>query len=104
MTWRNAFLAIFGAWFVVAAFAMNPTQSSLFLWSALIFGGLTLILSLWAMGDVEPRPWRHWLIAVFGLYLALTPWLYGFAAIAAIFWVIVLVGAATLAFALWQLW
>ncbi len=104
MTWRNAALAIFGAWFVVSAFAMNPMQSSLFLWSALILGGLTLIGSLWALGDSARRPWRHWLMALFGLYLALTPWIYGFSGLAMAFWLTVLMGAATLAAALWQLY
>lgn len=102
MAWRNAVLAVLGAWFVVAAFVMDPMNSSSFVWSALILGGLTLVGAIWAVGDSVRRVWRHWLMALFGLYLALTPWLYGFSGYATAFWVTLLVGAAMLATALWQ--
>ena len=39
MVWRNAALAAFGAWFVVAAFAFNPMHLSSYAWTALGLGG-----------------------------------------------------------------
>ncbi len=103
MTWRNGVLAVLGAWFVVAAFLMDPMDLSLFVWTALILGGLTLLGSLWALGDSARRVWRHWLMVLFGLYLAITPWIYGFTSYATALWSTLLVGAALLAVALWQL-
>lgn len=97
VAWRNALLALCGAWFVLSAFAMNPLHSSSYGWSAFLLGGLTLIGGLWALGDAWKRPWRHWLMALFGLYLAISPWTYGMAVFIGIVVMNLLVGAAILA-------
>lgn len=102
MTWRNVLMAIFGAWFVISGWALNPMKSDAYLWTAVILGGLTLIGSVWAVSDHAHRSWRYWLEAVFGLYLGLTPFFYGFSSDTGALWVTMVVGAATLAGGLWN--
>lgn len=102
MTWRNVFMAIFGAWFVVSAWVLNPMSSNAYLWTAVILGGLTLIGSIWALSDHAHRAWRFWLEALFGLYLGLTPLFYGFTAHPWALWVTMVLGAATLVGGLWN--
>ncbi|MBX5466415.1 MAG: SPW repeat protein [Firmicutes bacterium] len=102
MMTRNGILAIFGAWFVVSAWVLNPMQSQAYLWTAVILGGLTLIGAVWAMIERKHRAWRAYLMALFGLYLGLTPFFYNFAVFAGALWVTMLVGAATVASGLWD--
>lgn len=102
MTWRNVLMAVFGAWFVVSAWALNPMHSSTYLWTAVILGGLTLAGSVWALFDQVNRVWRYGLEALFGLYLGLTPFFYGFTNHGFALWVTMIVGALTLAGGLWQ--
>ncbi len=102
MTWRNVLMAIFGAWFVVSAWALNPMKSDAYLWTAVILGGLVLIGSVWALFDGAHRAWRYWLEALFGLYLGLTPFFYGFTSHSSALWVTMIVGAATIVGGLWN--
>ncbi|WP_338055078.1 SPW repeat domain-containing protein [Sulfobacillus harzensis] len=102
MTWRNVLMAIFGAWFVVSAWALNPMNSNAYLWTAIILGGLTLIGSVWALVDRARRAWRYWLEALFGLYLGLMPFFYGFASHTWALWVTMVIGAAMLVGGLWN--
>jgi hypothetical protein len=101
MTWRHISLAVFGAWFVVSPWAIGP-HSAAYAWTAVVLGALILIGAVWALRDKAQRPWRSYVMAVFGLYLGLTPFFYGFTSKPASLWVAMLVGAATLAAALWQ--
>ncbi len=102
MTWRNVLMAIFGAWFVVSAWALNPMNSDAYLWTAVILGGLTLIGSIWALSYRTHRAWQYWLEALFGLYLGLTPFFYGFSSYTWALWVTMVVGAVMVAGGLWN--
>ncbi|MCL6561882.1 MAG: SPW repeat protein [Firmicutes bacterium] len=102
MTTRNVILAIFGAWFVVSAWVLNPMQSQAYLWTAVILGGLMLIGALWAVAEHKHRAWRAYLFALFGLYLGLTPFFYSFYDFSGALWTTMLVGAATLVDGLWD--
>lgn len=102
MTWRNIVMAIFGAWFVVSPWALGEATHTGFLWSAVVLGGLTLIGSIWALVDRKAMAWRPYLMALFGLYLGLNPFFFGFATKSGPLWVTMLVGAAMIADGLWQ--
>ncbi len=102
MTWRNWLMALFGAWFVVSAWVLNPMHSNTYLWTAVILGGLVLLGSVWALLDHETRTWRYWIEALFGLYLGLTPFFYNFTGHGWAMWVSMVIGAAILADSLWQ--
>lgn len=102
MTWRNVLMAIFGAWFVVSAWALNPMGSNAYLWTAVILGGLVLIGAVWALIDHTRRSWVYWIQALFGLYLGLTPFFYGFESHAGALWVTMIAGALVIADGIWQ--
>ena len=102
MTWRNSLLAAFGAWFVISAWALNPMHSSAYLRTSVILGGLSLVGSIWVLFERANRKWWYWVEAVFGLYLGLTPFFYGFAAHPWALWVTMAMGALMLAGGLWN--
>jgi len=100
MTWRNWVLAVFGAWFVVSAWLLGVAHIQAYLWSAIILGGLTLLGSLSPLvlhGRQGGPKWLAYVVSLFGLYLGLNPWFYGFSSNAGALWVTMLVGAAILA-------
>jgi len=101
MTWRNWCLAVFGAWFVVSPWVVGPT-SQVYIWSAVVLGGLTLLGAAWGLLSGRTHAWAMYLTALFGLYLGLTPYFYGFTSRAGSLWLSMLVGAAILAASLWQ--
>lgn len=105
MMWRNVGMAILGAWFVVSAWALSPIHdTSLWMSTVIILGGLTLVASVWALGDRTRRAWRDWILAVFGLYLGLTPFFYGFTGNATALWITMVAGALMLVGGIWNGW
>lgn len=103
MSWRNVILAILAAWFVIAAFAFNPLHSLSYQLTVLIVGGLTLIMAVWALFDRHRRRWRHWTMGVFGIFLGLSVWLFGFIGSLGLFWLSLIAGALILVFSLAEL-
>lgn len=104
MSLRNVILVILAAWFVVASFAFNPLNSLSYEWTVLIVGGLTLILAVWALLDRNRRPWRHVTMGLFGIFLALSVWLFGFIGSVGLFWLSLIAGALIVVFSLAELW
>lgn len=98
--WRNFLLAVFGAWFVVSPWAMGITGMT-FEYSAVIIGGLLLIAAVWAMADHRKMAWRAYLMGLFGLYLGLNPFFFGFSNLTGALWLMMLTGAATVALGIW---
>ncbi len=96
-------MAVIGAWFVVSAWVLDPMHSSSYLWTAIILGGLVLIGSLWKLSETADRRWVYYAEALFGLYLGLSPFFYGFTGFAWATAVTVVLGAAVVALGLWQI-
>ncbi len=101
MAWRNVLSALLGAWFVVAAFVVNPAHSMRYQWTLLVLGGLTLIGGLWALGDAHKRPWRHWIMALCGLEVALAGWRYASVTVSTV-WIGTISGLLAVVVAIWQ--
>jgi hypothetical protein len=102
MVARNVVLALLGVWFTVSSWILSLTHNLAYLWTGVVLGLLTLAGALWALTDRKVLPWRHGLMALFGLWFALSPWLLGFAQRGADLGVTLVLGAATLALCLWE--
>jgi thiol:disulfide interchange protein len=102
MTWRNIVLAIVGVWFFVSAWALNPMHSSAYVTSAIIFGLLILIASIWGLFVPGSMVWRYYLTALFGLYMGLTPFFYSFTHFGTALWITMLAGLIALIGGIWQ--
>lgn len=102
VVWRNALLSVFGAWFVVSAFLLNPLHSSQYQWTVFVLGGLLLIGGLWSLGDAVKRPWRHWVMALCGLELALSGWRSGTAILGGVYLLGTVLGICAMAAAIWE--
>jgi hypothetical protein len=99
---RNVVLALVGAWFAVSSWILSLTGNTLYFWSALVLGVLTLAGAVWTLTDRKVVPWRHYLMALFGLWLALTPWTLGFAHRTATLVVTLVLGVVMLALGVYE--
>ena len=102
-TWRSWLVAVFGAWFVVDSFIYQAAKghSSTF-WSFLVIGALMLILSGWvAVSQTNQASWASWVTAVFGAWMAVSPWALKFTAHSQDTWVTLIVGVLALAASVW---
>lgn len=80
MAFRWWLVAVFGAWFVASAWALSAARhSSTIHWNFIIFGVLILAGGLWAALTPAALSWRDGLLALFGLWMAVSPWVLGFA-------------------------
>ncbi len=102
MLWRNIVTAVLGAWFVISAWALNPMHSDAYLATAIILGGLILLGSLWGMARPHGLQVRYYILALFGLYLGLTPFFYGFTHVSSALWVSMIGGLLIIIASLWQ--
>jgi|SRR5688572_21226392 uncharacterized membrane protein (DUF441 family) len=79
-------------------FAGEPAAS----WNAWISGLLIAGLALAAV--VELREWEEWINLLLGLWVAVAPWLVGFAGVASAMWTHVGVGVVVAILAAVELW
>jgi predicted phage tail protein len=101
VAWRNVVLAVFGAWFVVAAWILGLQANGHYHLPCAALGALVFLGALWGIWNPKPIAWRHWLLAVFGAWLGLSPWLADYTTHTAALWVNVIVGALTVALSVW---
>jgi hypothetical protein len=71
-------------------------------WNAWIVGVVIAVLALWAA--FQFAEWHDWVNGVLGVWLVVSPWILGFAALAAALWNHVVVGLLIVALAAWELW
>ena len=79
-----------GAGFTVAA------------WNAWILGVVIAVLALWAA--FQFAEWHDWVNGVLGVWLVISPWILGFAALGAALWNHLVVGLLVVALAAWEIW
>lgn len=80
MRWRWWILAIFGAWFVVSTWLLSAAKhASGPEWSFIVGGGLILLGSLWIVLVPTAGRWRDGIVGLLGIWMAISPWVLGFA-------------------------
>ncbi len=60
-------------------------------------------MAVWAIFDRRRRRWRHGTMGVFGIFLALSVWLFGFIGSLGLFWLSLIAGMLILVFSLAEL-
>jgi ABC-type uncharacterized transport system permease subunit len=98
--WQDSTNAVMGAWLIVAPLALGFQSDLSALANTAIVGLLLLAAALGAI--FVPRAWEEWTETALGLWLAVSPWIVGFASPAARANAVVC-GLAVLTLALWSL-
>lgn len=103
MLTRRMVLALIGLWFFFFGWLVNPAHSLEYQWMTLIFGGFIVLGNAWAWWDEMNGEWRDTVMALVGLYLALTPFFYGFSAFVVATWMSMVGGTVVVLGSLWNL-
>jgi len=96
LEWVNAIL---GAWLFIAPWVLGFTGTSAAAWSAWIVGALVVIFALWSLSD--KATWEDWVNLVVAAVGFFTPWLFGYAGVAAAAWNMWIVSLVIVVLALW---
>ena len=101
LTAINIINAVLGAFLFVAPwlFAFESGAAS---WNAWIVGIAVVVFALAAVADLQE--WEEWVNLALGLWLAVSPWVLGFAGLAAAMWTHVGAGLAVAILAAVELW
>jgi len=99
--WQDAANAVIGVGLVLSPWAIGYATETAPTANAVIAGVALLAAALGAM--LMPRAWEEWTEALLGLWLAVSPWVLGFAASEMARNTAVAAGLVTLVLALWTL-
>ncbi|MCL4521417.1 MAG: SPW repeat protein [Firmicutes bacterium] len=73
-------VAVFGAWFVASAWILSAAKHSAAPeWNFIIGGALILLGALWVVLAPQSGRWRDIVLALLGIWMAISPWTLGFA-------------------------
>jgi SPW repeat len=101
--WQDPVNAVLGACLVLSpwAWALGYVDHPMATFNAVIIGVALIATALGAM--LFPKAWEEWAEAIMGLWMAISPWVLGFADRKLAMLVAVIVGAAVMLMALWTL-
>lgn len=99
--WQDPVNAVLGAWLILSPWALGFAGDMMAMWNFVAVGALLLATALGA--TFFPRAWEEWTESVLGLWMVVSPWILGFAAIEAAKVDAVLSGLVVLTLALWAL-
>lgn len=99
--WQDPVNAVLGAWLILSPWALGYSGEMMAMWNFVAVGVLLLATALGAI--FLPRAWEEWTESALGLWLVVSPWILGFAAIEAAKVNAVLSGLVVLVLSLWAL-
>ena len=90
---------ILGLAFVLAPYILGYSNNTAALWTSILIGGATIVVS-WIEGSQRDREqWEYWTAAVLGVVAIVAPFIFGYGEQAAATWTSVVVGGLIALFA-----
>lgn len=99
--WQDPVNLILGLLLIISPWLLGYAGEANALWNAVVLGVLIAAAALYALFRV--KAWEEWTHVVLGAWLVVSPWLLGFAGVAAAMWSAVVIGLAVAVLALWVL-
>ena len=91
---------ILGLAFAAAPFLFTYNDNAVALWTSLIVGGATLIVSVIEGFQADREDWEYWAVGIFGVLAVFAPFVLGFGAeYANAMWTSIIVGVLIAVFA-----
>jgi hypothetical protein len=97
--WINLVLAVV---LFVSPWAFGFAGETGAAWNAWICGIVIAVLAVLAL--VKFAEWEEWIAAALGVWLIISPWVLGFAAMATALWTHIVLGVVIAALAVWRGW
>lgn len=102
--WQDGLSLILGLWLIVSPWVLGFTGIGAAMWNAVVFGIVVALMALAALTTF--RDWEEWTDMAIGAWLAISPWVLGFATGtegSALTGNFVVAGLLVLAFSAWSL-
>ena len=99
--WQDPVSLVLGLWMLISPWVLQYQGQTTATWNAVIVGILIAAVAVSAL--VQPKAWEEWAGAVLGVWLVISPWILGFAAITEPMANAVIAGVVTAALAVWAL-
>jgi len=93
---------VLGAVLFVSPWALTYADGGSVAWNAWVFGIIVAVIAAAAL--VSFAVWEEWLNAAVGLWIAVSPWVFGAAGNPRVLWTHIVVGLAVAALAGWRAW
>lgn len=100
--WQDWLLLLGGVWLFIAPWSLATTDDVGSSWNAWTLGVLVTATATWALARPSDRAAEWWQV-LFGLWLFVAPWIFGFADLTAAAWNAWLLGIALVGMAWWAL-
>ena len=97
--WQDWVLLTGGVWLFLVPWLLSTADDAASSWNAWILGVLVVATTWWALARPADRA-PEWLQGLYGIWLFVTPWVFGFTGLAAAAWNAWIVGGALILFAL----
>ncbi len=94
--WENWLNLVMGAWVFIIPWSVPHSMTSLSgsgaMWNFWIVGAVVVVSAALALQEI--KPWEEWINLIAGIWLLLSPWLYGYASQSNLLWNSVFFGLA----------
>jgi hypothetical protein len=107
--WRDWGMLVLAVWLFLSPWILGVTSApadgsgwSVAAWHAWIVAIVIGAVAVWAA--LRFAEWHDWVNGVLGVWVVVSPWILGFAALTAAVWNHVVVGLLIVALAAWELW
>ncbi len=93
MYWATGILGIL---LIIAPFVLGFSGNSGAMWSGVILGVITLVVSLIKAFARDTGQWVYWVTGIMGILAIIAPFVLGFTALATAMWALIILGVITL--------
>lgn len=90
---------ILGLILAVAPFIFGYSNDSAALWTSMIVGGATVVVSLIEAGQADREQWEYYVAGFLGLAAVMSPFIFGFGNNTNAMWITVIIGGLITMFA-----
>jgi hypothetical protein len=98
-SWQDWTDLVLGIWLFLSPWFVGGGGS--FTWNAWLLGAASVVVTIWALA--APRHMAaEVIVGLFGIWLFLTPWLFGFSSLAGQAWNMWIVGILFVALPIWR--
>ncbi len=99
MYWATGILGIL---LIIAPFVLGFSSDTTAMWSCVVLGAITLIVSIIKAAVHDLSNWEYWVTGIMGILAIIAPFVLAFSVLPAALWSSVILGAITLILSAYQ--
>jgi SPW repeat-containing protein len=97
----NGMIVLLSLWLILSPFVLSFAGST-GMWNAVIVGAAALLLGWLRFNNPYDAPMLSWVVVLLGLWLILSPFVFGMSGVTTLLWDYILVGLGYILFGAWS--